>query len=201
MTMMIKYHFDYNGVIHAFNVITSKVTIVTRIQNKQGINNPNYKTGLAVKGRRPSVYNSWRNMKARCYQPTHPAYARYGGRGITVCEEWRNIAGFYAWSKESGWQQGLSIDRIDIDGNYCPANCRWVTISENSRRKRTTKLTMHEANVIRQRIDAGEDAHVLAKEHGITYANIWFIKNNYTHVAEGECIKRLNERNKMKAIS
>lgn len=74
-------------------------------------------------------------MKARCYNPNNPKYDIYGGKGIVICEEWLadyNI--FKKWSYEHGYKENanLSIDRIDSEGNYCPENCQWISLSENS---------------------------------------------------------------------
>lgn len=74
------------------------------------------------------LYPIWRGMLARCYNPKADGYKIYGGRGITVCDEWRNdFWAFNKWGINSGYQEGLSIDRINGDGNYEPSNCRWAT--------------------------------------------------------------------------
>lgn len=158
----------------------------------KGKGNPNYKTGLATSGSRSSLYNSWQGMKQRCCNPNHHKYPRYGGRGIKVCEEWMTIQGFIKWAYENGWKQGLSIDRINNDGDYCPENCRWISVSENSRNKRTTKIDLITAQEIRSRV--GENWYDLAKEYNCTHGNIWFIMHNFTHVPDGECSKKLKEK-------
>lgn len=159
-----------------------------------GDKNPNYKSGLCVgKGSRSSLYNTWCAMRQRCNNPNNPKYPRYGGRGIKICKEWDNICGFKDWAVNNGWQQGLTIDRIDNDGDYCPENCRWISVSENSRKKRTTKIDIATAQEIRTRIN--EDWNALAKEYGCTHGNIWFIMHNFTHVPNGECTKALKNRN------
>ncbi len=77
-------------------------------------------------------------MIDRCYNTNNRFYKNYGKRGICICDEWRDsLISFYDWSIANGWEKGLSIDRIDNDGHYEPKNCRWVTVAENSRRRKT----------------------------------------------------------------
>lgn len=141
------------------------------------------------------IYNSWQNMKSRCLRKSHPKYHRYGGRGIKICPEWIDIQGFYEWSLENGWQPGLTLDRIDNNGDYSPSNCRWVSVSENSRDKSTTKITFEQAKHIRERAANGECEKELAEEHGVVHGTIWFIVNNFTHVEEGKCTRKIKQRN------
>lgn len=84
------------------------------------------------------LYNVWRAMKNRCYWQKHPQFALYGGRGITVCDEWMSFPIFHKWAIEAGYSHWLSIDRIDVNGNYEPANCKWSTPSEQARNTRRT---------------------------------------------------------------
>ena len=88
---------------------------------------------------RTEVYRHWSAMKARCLYASHKHYHHYGGRGITFCEAWGKFTGFLPWALSSGYEDGLTLERVDVNGNYCPENCTWVTQAEqccNTRRSR-----------------------------------------------------------------
>lgn len=130
--------------------------------------NPNYSEHHSYY---KEMYSIWHGMKQRCENPNRPHYEDYGGRGIRVCDEWKKFAPFQKWSHENGWKQGLTLDRIDVDGNYEPSNCRWITQKEQLlNRRNTVKLTLHgmtkplvkwaeiysiSPHVIRNRLDDG----------------------------------------------
>jgi hypothetical protein len=78
------------------------------------------------------LYRCWRNMKTRCYNPNYIEFDRYGGRGIVVCEEWQRFEPFYEWAISHGYQNDLTLDRKNNDGNYCPENCKWSDTQEQA---------------------------------------------------------------------
>ena len=100
--------------------------------------NGNLKHGLFRDNK--GLFNIWETMKGRCENPNRSNYERYGGRGISVCAEWHKAKNFIKWALENGYKKGLQLDRIDNNGNYCPDNCRWVTVKQNSRNRRNTVL-------------------------------------------------------------
>lgn len=77
-------------------------------------------------------------MKARCYNKNNGDYPNYGGRGIKICEEWQDYEAFQSWANENGYGDGLTIDRINVSGDYSPDNCRWITQREQTRNTRLT---------------------------------------------------------------
>ena len=90
---------------------------------------------------RSSLYAVWCGMKARCNNPNNKSWKDYGGRGISVCTEWEdNFVPFKNWALSHGYDKGLSIDRINVNGNYEPSNCRWVTPKEQSNNRRNNKM-------------------------------------------------------------
>lgn len=111
------------------------------------------------------IYRIYSLMKSRCYNPNSHKYHRYGGRGIGICEEWlNNFESFYWWALAYGYRDGLTIDRIDNDGNYCPENCRWSTNEEqcNNREHHILLEINGETKTIAQ----------WSKESGVKYTTI-----------------------------
>lgn len=89
------------------------------------------------------LYGIWYGIKWRCLNRNSVDYYLYGGRGITVCDEWTGEDGFknfYKWSLDNGYYDELTIDRIDVNGNYEPSNCRWATYKEQANNKRNNRL-------------------------------------------------------------
>ena len=85
------------------------------------------------------LYSKWREIRRRCMAPTKKSWKHYGGRGISMCPEWNSFEAFEEWSYSNGYEDGLQIDRIDVNGQYSPDNCRWVTNLQNQNNKRNNK--------------------------------------------------------------
>ena len=115
-------------------------------------------------GKKTPGYGSWKSMLARCLLPNHIAYHRYGGRGIMVCGRWQS--GFVAFYEDMGPRpDGMSLDRLDTDGNYEPANCRWATPKEQSNNTCTNVLIEDDG----ERLTIAE----LARKHGVNYNTLY----------------------------
>jgi hypothetical protein len=87
------------------------------------------------------LFRIWAKIEERCYSPQSKAYRHYGGRGIKVCDEWRNdFMNFYNWAIANGYKEDLTIDRIDVNGNYEPNNCRWATMQQQQNNRRNNRV-------------------------------------------------------------
>jgi hypothetical protein len=94
--------------------------------------------GHTCNGKRSHIYQRWQAMLQRCFNPNNAAYSNYGGRGISVCDEWLSFESFFADMGEPP-APDLTIDRIDSDGNYEPGNCQWATRAEQTFNRRPRK--------------------------------------------------------------
>ncbi len=130
---------------------------------------------------RTKLYSIYANMKYRCYNPNMHEFHNYGGKGIIICDEWLGDNGyinFKKWAYENGYKDGLTIDRIDSNGNYCPQNCQWITRSENT--IKSNKICQHRKsnNGIYYGINQYEEyyefenASEFGREHNIDSAKI-----------------------------
>lgn len=86
------------------------------------------------------LYHTWKNIRQRCNNPNKPDFAYYGGRGITMDEAWEDYSSFERWAMENGYSDNLTIDRIDVNGNYCPENCRWADMKTQARNMRRNRM-------------------------------------------------------------
>lgn len=117
------------------------------------------------------LYGIWSEMHKRCKNPRHWAYDRYGGRGITVCEEWSNYGTFSTWAKEHGYADSLTIDRRENDGPYSPQNCQWVSRREQARNR---------SNTLHQQVDGRQiPLSELAESHNISYTTLYSRIHHY----------------------
>lgn len=122
-----------------------------------------------------SWYNSYRCMRSRCYRPKDPSYKYYGGRGIKVCDEWLNIENFGKWVKEHPYFEGATLDRINVDGDYEPSNCRWATMAEQDNNRRNT-----------QYVEWNGESHTISEWAKITGLNRSTLNNRYYRGDRGD---------------
>ena len=87
----------------------------------------------------PRLYSIYTNMKTRCYNSNSTSYENYGGRGVTVCDEWKtSFIMFKSWAEANGYSDELSLERVNVNGNYEPSNCKWITMEQQARNKTNT---------------------------------------------------------------
>lgn len=127
------------------------------------------------------IYQIWADMKDRCNNANNPVFKNYGGRGIKVCDEWLNdFMSFFNWAMANGYQNDLSIDRINVNGNYEPNNCRWATWKIQANNKRTSrKITIYEETKTAYEFEKqyGVKANLLINRYDKGYRNEKLIYN------------------------
>lgn len=179
----------YKCKCHKCHNIVEKTLEHLSTRKKQGKNNMTcgcydrhhnnlYKNGMGD----TRLVHIYSNMKARCYNKNNPAYKNYGGRGIKMCDEWLSSSdNFYNWALNNDYNDNLTIERINVDGNYEPSNCKWITKEEQALNKRiTAKLTFDNKT---------ERLVELAKKYNIPYCTL------YTRIRRGWSVERaLNEK-------
>lgn len=128
---------------------------------------------------RTHLYRVWSLMKQRCENPKHKSYAYYGGRGIRICAEWHDAATFFEWARSSGYREDLSLERINVNGDYEPSNCTWVTMREQARNKRNNVWIEYQG----QKMLLSDVAKLL----GLSYQAL---KSRYDHGDRGDRLFR-----------
>ena len=141
-----------------------------------GSNNPNYKHGES----NSKLYAVWFSIKQRVLNPNNKSFKDYGGRGITICNEWLEFITFRDWSLSNGYAEGLQINRINNNDNYEPNNCNFVTSEENARNKRNNVIeSMEMANEIRELWKTGEYTKAaLGRIYGVSPEIVYCIVTN-----------------------
>ena len=136
----------------------------------------NYKHGES----HTRLHSIWADMKSRCLNKRHTAYKNYGDRGITICPEWtESYIIFRDWSLNNGYNDSLTINRKNNDGNYEPNNCNWATAKENNRNQRRTKLTQQKVSKIKELHNTGYYTQKeLAMQYNVNESTISNIINN-----------------------
>ena len=126
---------------------------------------------------RKKLYGIWYTMHSRCYRENCISFKNYGARGITICEEWRNsFERFYEWAIKNGYNESLSIDRIDNSKGYSPDNCRWATRKEQANNQRSNHLITYNGRT--------QTMKQWAEELGITYTCLRSRINTYKYSIE-----------------
>ncbi len=159
-------------------------------KGRQGKLNSNYRHGHSINGKSSPTYQSWYNMKRRCQDSNHKYYKYYGGRGIKVCERWRDFVNFLSDMGEK--PEGLTLDRINNDGNYEPGNCRWATRKEQNQNQRDYKtqylfIAMNNQGTM----IASNNQREFARQHGLDQGCITNCLNGRQKFHKGWRFKRI----------
>ena len=117
--------------------------------------------------KKDKLYGVWRSMRQRCNNQNNKDYKHYGGRGISICAEWSDYLIFKKWSIDNGYVEGLTLDRVNNNGNYEPTNCRWTTNKQQARNKNTNiRIKTEEGSPGKMLVD-------LSIEHNVNYRTMY----------------------------
>ena len=130
------------------------------------------------------LHNIWCGMNNRC-DPDHKHADRYGKRGIHVCEKWQDYEAFAKWAYENGYKEGLTIERIDVNGNYEPGNCTWIEFDKQARNRRTTHWVVYNG----RRMSLAEACEIA----GMPYKQVFWRMARAGAEAQGDEPRRLRE--------
>ena len=155
-----------------------------------GESHPRYKHGHSLRnGKKSPTYQSWQDMKKRCQNPNNKRYKDWGGRGIEVCERWQDFVNFLEDMGER--PEGLTLDRIDNDGNYEPGNCRWATRKEQNQNQRDYKNQYFFIAIRQEEVIVSNNQHEFARQHGLNQSHIANCLNGRYKSHKGWTFKRL----------
>lgn len=129
------------------------------------------KTKHGLSGTR--LYGIWSNMKRRCNSESDSRYNGYGGRGITYCNEWEDFSNFSEWALKNGYKDGLTIERKDVNGNYCPENCCWIPQKEQAKNRRPSLRLVDKDGNERLVVDIAEELGISANVVRARYESGW----------------------------
>lgn len=155
--------------------------LIKEVSSKIGLNN---KKDFIMS--QTKIYRIWDGICQRCLNPKTIKYKNYGGRGIKICDEWLNDSQvFYDWAINNGYKEGLSIERVDNNGNYEPNNCKWATVKEQNNNTRHNVLIAFEGKV--------QNIEQWAYEKGINHKTLWARVRKYGWSVEKALTKSVNQ--------
>ncbi len=132
--------------------------------------------GHAKNGKLSGTYVSWSNMKRRCTNPNDNRFKTHGARGVTVCARWQSFSNFLADMGER--PDGLSIERINVNGNYEPSNCKWATPTEQARNRTNNKLNASTARQVKLLEEMGYPKRFIARAYNVSQRLVQFVSRN-----------------------
>ena len=143
------------------------------------ISKANITYGDTINYKMTKLYTTWNCMKNRCYRSSDKDYKNYGGKGIKICDQWKNsYIDFKDWALAHGYKEGLTIDRINNNGNYEPSNCKFSTATEQAYNRKNTKLNWATVRLMRIMYEDGYTKKELFKIFDIAQNNLYRILNN-----------------------